>query len=120
RIEQEVEKVLEENHKTKRQEFANKKEAKQAFSANPYKLELIESFSEEPISAYTQGEFFDLCRGPHMPALNKIKAFKILKTSGAYWRGDVKNAMLTRIYAISFPEKKQLKEYLFLLEEAKK
>lgn len=120
KIEAEVEKILSENHKTKRQEFANKAQAKVAFSKNPYKVELIESFSEEPISAYKQGEFFDLCRGPHMAALNKIKAFKILKTSGAYWRGDAARDMLTRVYAISFPEKKRLKEYLHILEEAKK
>jgi len=120
KIEQEVEKVLAENHKTKREEFSSKAQAKEAFSKNPYKLELIDSFKEEPISAYRQGEFYDLCRGPHMPALNKIKAFKVLKTSGAYWRADVNNAMLTRIYAISFPEKKLLKEYLHILEEAKK
>lgn len=120
KIEDEVEKVLSENHKTKRQEFANKAEAKRAFSNNPFKLELIESFAEEPISSYKQGEFVDLCRGPHMASLNKIKAFKVLKTSGAYWRGDSTRDMLTRIYAISFPERKQLKEYLQILEEAKK
>lgn len=120
KIELEVEKVLSENHKTKREEFAGKSQAKEAFSANPYKLELIDGFAEEPISAYKQGEFFDLCRGPHMASLNKIKAFKVLKTSGAYWRGDSTKQMLTRVYAISFPEKKRLKEYLHLLEEAKK
>ncbi len=120
KIEQEVEKVLSENHKTKREEFASKNEAKGAFAKNPFKLELIDSFNEEPISAYKQGEFFDLCRGPHMASLNKIKAFKVLKTSGAYWRGDSNRDMLTRVYAISFPEKKRLKEYLFILEEAKK
>ncbi len=120
KIEQEVDKVLAENHKTKRQEFINKKEAKEAFGKNPYKVELIDGFTEEPISAYSQGEFVDLCRGPHLAALNKIKAFKILKTSGAYWKGDVNRPMLTRIYGISFPDRKRLKDYLTLLEEAKK
>ena len=120
KIEKEVETILAENHKTQRIEFANKGEAKSAFSKNPYKTELIEGFAEEPISAYRQGEFFDLCRGPHLAALNKIKAFKILKTSGAYWKGDSQKEMLTRIYAISFPDKKRLKEYLLMLEEAKK
>lgn len=120
KIEAEVEKILAENHKTKRLEFAGKADAKDAFAKNPYKVELIEGFPEEPISAYRQGEFFDLCRGPHMAALNKIKAFKVLKTSGAYWRGNVEREMLTRIYAISFPDKKRLKEYIQLLEEAKK
>lgn len=120
KIEEEVEKVLSENLKTKRMEFAGKQDASEAFSKNPYKVELIEGFPEEPISAYKQGEFFDLCRGPHMASLNKIKAFKIMKTSGAYWRGDVNRQMLTRVYGISFPEKKRLKEYLQFLEESKK
>lgn len=120
KIEKEVEKILSENYKTERMEFSDKQEARLAFEKNPYKCELIDSFVETPISAYKQGEFFDLCRGPHMAALNKIKAFKILKTSGAYWRGDSNREMLTRVYAISFPDKKRLKEYVLLLEEAKK
>lgn len=121
KIEQEVEKILSENHKTQRVEFSNKQEARKAFAANPYKCELIDSFDEKGgFSAYRQGEFFDLCRGPHMASLGKIKAFKVLKTSGAYWRGDSTKEMLTRVYAISFPDRKQLKEYLQILEEAKK
>lgn len=120
KIEAEVEKVLAENHKTVRIQFANKKEAREAFSKNPYKCELIDSFSDESITGYRQGEFFDLCRGPHMAAMNKIRAFKLLKTSGAYWRGDSNREMLTRVYAISFPDKKRLKDYLLLVEEAKK
>jgi threonyl-tRNA synthetase len=120
RIEKEVEAVLKENHKTERMEFASRAEARSVFSKNPYKCELIDGFPEEPISAYRQGEFFDLCRGPHLAALNKIKAFKILKTSGAYWRGDSTREMLTRVYAISFPDKKRLKDYLYVIEEAKK
>ncbi|HEY4255271.1 MAG TPA: TGS domain-containing protein, partial [Chlamydiales bacterium] len=120
KIEKEVEAVLSGNFKTERLEFANKAEARKAFATNPYKCELIDGFNEEPISAYRQGEFFDLCRGPHMAALGKIKAFKVLKTSGAYWRGDSTKEMLTRVYAISFPDRKRLKEYLLMLEEAKK
>jgi threonyl-tRNA synthetase len=120
KIEKEVEAVLAENPKIERLEFANKVEAKNAFLHNPYKRELIEGFEGDSISAYRQGEFMDLCRGPHMAALGKIKAFKVLKTSGAYWRGDSTREMLTRIYGISFPDKKRLKEYLLLLEEAKK
>lgn len=120
KIEKEIEKVLSENLKTERFEFASKNEAKEAFGENPYKCELIEGFEETPISAYKQGEFFDLCRGPHLASLNKIKAFKVLKTSGAYWRGDSKREMLTRIYGISFPDRKRLKDYLQFLEEAKK
>lgn len=120
KIEEEVEKILSANYVTVRKEFSGKREAKEAFSKNPYKMELIEGFPEEPISAYSQGEFVDLCRGPHVASLKKIRAFKVLKTSGAYWRGDSKNEMLTRVYAISFPDRKLLKEYLVLLEEAKK
>lgn len=121
KIEEEVEKIIHENHKPERMEFASKSEAIERFAHNPYKKELIGELGESsPISGYHQGEFFDLCRGPHLPALSKIKAFKVLKTSGAYWRGDSNKEMLTRIYAISFPDKKRLKEYLFMLEEAKK
>ena len=120
RIEKEVEKILAENLSPQRFEFANKEEAKKEFKDNPYKCELIDSFEELPISAYRQGEFVDLCRGPHLASLNKIKAFKLLKNSGAYWRGDSTREMLTRIYGISFPDRKRLKEYLLLLEEAKK
>lgn len=119
RIEKEMEKVVLENHKPKR-EVLTKKEALLAFKDNKYKQELIESFEDQEITGYRQGEFFDLCRGPHMPNLGKVKALKVLKTSGAYWKGDAKNAMLTRIYAITFPDKKLLKEYLHTLEEAKK
>lgn len=120
KIEQEVQKIIDENYQPKRSEFASKKEAILTFCNNPYKKELIEGFPEGVISAYTQGEFVDLCRGPHLPSLGKIKAFKILKTSGAYWKGDANREMLTRVYAISFPDRKMLKDYLFLLEEAKK
>ncbi|MBS3905207.1 MAG: threonine--tRNA ligase [Simkania sp.] len=119
-IEQEVQKIVQENYRPERQEFKNRQAALDAFGSNPYKKELIEGFEEGIFSAYRQGEFFDLCRGPHLPALGKIKAFKVLKTSGAYWRGDQDREMLTRIYAISFPDRKLLKEYLFVLEEAKK
>lgn len=120
-IENEVEKIIAENYASKRMVLKNKKEALERFKDNPYKCELIEGLKEgDEISAYTQGEFFDLCRGPHMANLGKIKAFKILKLSGAYWRGDAQREMLTRIYATAYPDRKALKEYLFLLEEAKK
>ncbi len=119
KIEKEALKITEENYQTKRKEFSSKKEALDHFANNKYKTELIESF-DGLISGYEQGEFFDLCRGPHLPNLGKIKAFKVLKTSGAYWKGDSTKEMLTRVYAISFPDRKQLKEHLFMLEEAKK
>lgn len=85
-----------------------------------YKLELIDGLEDGQITFYKQGQFTDLCRGPHIPNTGFIKAAKILNVAGAYWRGDEKRKQLTRIYAITFPKEKELKEYLFLLEEAKK
>ena len=85
-----------------------------------YKLELIGELEDGTITFYQQGEFIDLCRGPHIPSTGMIKAIKLLKVAGAYWRGDEKRKQLTRIYGITYPDKKQLKEYLFMLEEAKK
>ena len=121
KIEKEVQKIIDENYRPERKVFKGKKEALEQFKDNPYKREMIEGFKEgDEITGYSQGEFLDLCRGPHLPNLGKIKAFKVLKTSGAYWKGDSKREMLTRIYGISFPDRKLLKEYLFLLEEAKK
>ena len=94
-------------------------EALEVFAGNPYKVEMIEAL-EGGITAYRQGGFIDLCRGPHVPGTGQIKAVKVLKVAGAYWRGDAANQQLQRIYAIAFPDKKQLKEHLHLLEEAKK
>ena len=88
--------------------------------ADPYKLELIDGLQDGSITFYTQGNFTDLCRGPHIPNTGFIKAVKLLRVAGAYWRGDEKNKQLTRIYGITFPKDKELKEYLTLLEEAKK
>ena len=85
-----------------------------------YKLDLLERLEDGNITLYTQGNFTDLCRGPHIPNTGFIKAVKILNIAGAYWKGDEKNKMLTRIYGITFPKDKELKEYLVLLEEAKK
>ena len=87
---------------------------------NKYKLELIKDLEDGEITFYTQGEFTDLCKGPHIPNTGVIKAVKLLNVAGAYWRGDEKNTQLTRIYGISFPKKKELNEHLELLEEAKK
>lgn len=121
KIESEVKKIIKENFTTNREVISSKEEALAKFVNNPYKQELISELPDgEDISCYTQGEFTDLCRGPHMPKLGKVKAFKILKTSGAYWRGDSQKEMLTRIYAISFPDKARLKSHLHFLEEAKK
>ncbi len=86
-----------------------------------YKAEIIESIpSDEDLSLYKQGEFIDLCRGPHVPSTGKLKAFKLMKLAGAYWRGDSNNEMLQRIYGTAWPNKKALKQYLHRLEEAEK
>ncbi len=85
-----------------------------------YKLELLEDLEDGDITFYKQGEFTDLCKGPHIPNTGFIKAIKLVKTAGAYWRGDEKNKQLTRIYGITFPKNKELIEYLEILEEAKK
>jgi len=85
-----------------------------------YKLDLLERLEDGNISLYTQGNFTDLCRGPHIPNTGFIKAVKVLSIAGAYWKGDEKNKMLTRVYGIGFPKDKELKDYLILLEEAKK
>jgi len=100
----------------------SKAEALQKFQdkGDEYKVELISDLADGTITLYSQGNFTDLCRGPHLPHTGEIKAIKLLSVAGAYWRGDEKRKMLTRIYGISFPKKKMLDEYLVLLEEAKK
>ena len=86
-----------------------------------YKVEIIREIEPDvPVSIYTQGDFTDLCRGPHIPSTGKIKAFKLLNVAGAYWRGDSRNKMLTRIYGTSFATQKELKNYLNFIEEAKR
>jgi threonyl-tRNA synthetase len=85
-----------------------------------YKLDLLQGLNDGDISFYTQGAFTDLCRGPHIPATGSIKAIKLTSISGAYWKGDEKNKMLTRVYGITFPNKQELDAYLLMLEEAKK
>ncbi len=87
---------------------------------DPYKLELIDGLEDGQITFYTQGGFTDLCRGPHIPHTGFIKAIKLMNIAGAYWRGNEKNKMLTRIYGVTFPAQKELDEYLVLLEEAKR
>lgn len=100
----------------------SKKDAVEMFSARDehYKVELINELEDGTITTYTQGEFTDLCRGPHLPNTSYIKAVKVLSAAGAYWRGDEKRPQLTRLYGITFPKKKLLDEYLLMLEEAKK
>ena len=100
----------------------SKKEAISYFTekGDEYKLELLEDLEDGEITFYTQGDFTDLCRGPHLPNTSNIKAVKITSTAGAYWRGDENRQQLTRLYGITFPKAKELKEYLQMLEEAKK
>ncbi|HHI03933.1 MAG TPA: threonine--tRNA ligase [Candidatus Woesearchaeota archaeon] len=119
KIEQEMKKIVDENIKIERDEVS-KKEALNLFNDNPYKQELIKEIKDEKISIYKQGNFIDFCRGPHVPSTGKLKAFKLTKLAGAYWRGDAKNKQLQRVYGISFPDKKQLNAYINLLEEAEK
>ena len=100
----------------------SKKDAVQYFTLknDEYKLELLEGLSDGDITFYSQGNFTDLCKGPHIPSTSFIKAVKVLSVAGAYWRGDEKRKQMTRIYAITFPKAKELEEYMTLLEEAKK
>jgi len=100
----------------------SKKEALDLFTrkGDEYKLELINDLEDGTISLYSNGDFVDLCRGPHLPSTEAIKAIKLINVAGAYWRGDEKRKMLTRIYGITFPEQKMLNDYLVFLEEAKK
>ncbi|MBU7319421.1 threonine--tRNA ligase [Paenibacillus oleatilyticus] len=121
-IEQEMERIVRENVPITRR-VVSRGEAVQMFEAleDPLKLELIRDLPDETVlSLYEQGEFVDLCRGPHLPSTGRIKAFKLLSVAGAYWRGDSNNKMLQRIYGTAFPKKAELDEHLHLLEEAKK
>ncbi len=121
-IEEEMARIVKEDLPLVRHEMA-KEEAIKYFAdkGETYKVELIEGLEEdEPISFYSQGEFTDLCAGPHVPSTGRIKVFKLLSVAGAYWRGDEKNKMLQRIYGTSFEKKKDLEEYLNMLEEAKR
>ena len=119
KIEEEMKKIIKENISIERFSLS-RKEALELMKDQPYKKELIEELPEgEEISFYKQGDFTDLCAGPHLESTGKVKVIKILSSSGAYWRGSEKNKMLQRIYAISFPKASQLEEHLKLLEEAK-
>ena len=121
-IEEEMKKIIKEDLEIERFELPREEAIKfMEEKDEPYKVELISELPEgEVISFYKQGEFTDLCRGPHLPTTGAVKAVKLLSSSGAYWRGDEKNKMLQRIYGISFPKASELEEYLNMLEEAKK
>lgn len=120
-IEEKILELARNKNDFKRREVS-KAEAIEYFTAkgDPYKVELLNELEDGSITFYEQGNFVDLCRGPHIPNTEKVKAVKLMNLAGAYWRGDEKRKMLTRIYGITFPQQKELKEYLELLEEAKK
>ncbi|RIP34102.1 threonine--tRNA ligase [Staphylococcus gallinarum] len=119
KIEKTMKQIVNENYPVERK-VVSRNEAKDFFSDDPYKLELIDAIPEdESVTLYSQGEFTDLCRGVHVPTTAKIKEFKLLSTAGAYWRGDSNNKMLQRIYGTAFFDKKDLKAHLKMLEERK-
>ena len=121
KIEKEMKKIAKDGKRIVRHEIS-KKEALEMFKDDPYKLDLIGNMDENDttISCYTQGDFTDLCRGPHVESVKELKHFKLLKVSGAYWKGDANNKMLQRIYGVCFRNEEDLQEHLYLLEEAKK
>ncbi len=119
KIEERMKEIVKRNLPIKRREVT-REEAERIFADQPYKLELIRELEDEVITVYEQGDFVDLCRGPHVSYTSKIKAFKLLSVAGAYWRGSEKNPMLQRIYGTAFPNKQELEDYLTRLEEARK
>lgn len=120
-IENKMKDIVEKNLPFKKVEI-KKQEAEKFFNEKDavYKLELLKDIADDEVSLYQQGDFIDLCRGPHIPSTKKVKAFKLLSVAGAYWRGNEKNKMLQRIYGISFHKKSALEQYLKLKEEAKR
>ncbi len=119
KVEEEMKKIIKERSQPRRIDYQSKEDALNQFGDNPFKKEMIENL-EEGLSAYQHGEFVDLCRGPHLQHMGLIQAFKIMKTSGAYWRGDAEKEQLTRVYAVSYPDKQLLSAHLRFLEEAQK
>ena len=120
-IEKEMKKIIKDGKRIVRHEIS-KSEALEMFKDDPYKIDLITRMDENEnvISCYTQGDFTDLCRGPHVDTVKELKHFKLLKVSGAYWKGDSKNKMLQRIYGVCFKTEEDLNKYLEFLEEAKR
>lgn len=119
RIEQEMSKIINKDYRFER-ESITKDEALKLFKKEPYKLELIKELTDEDVTIYKNGDFVDLCKGPHLSSTGEIKAFKLLSIAGAYWRGSEKNPMLQRIYGTALASRKALDEHLRLLEETKK
>lgn len=118
KLEKEMKKIVKEDKLIKRLDLSLE-EALAMFKGDPYKEDLLSRMEDEEITAYQQGEFIDLCRGPHVRSTKELKHFKLLKVSGAYWKGDANNKMLQRVYGIVFDTKEELDEHLKLLEEAK-
>lgn len=121
RIEEKMKEIIKAKSPFKRKEIS-KQEAVKLFESlgETYKLEILDEIEDEKVSIYEEGNFIDLCRGPHLPHTGYVKAFKLLSVAGAYWRGDERNKMLQRIYGTAFPTRQQLEEYLKFLEEVKK
>ena len=119
KIEKEMKKIAKDGKRIVRKEIS-KEEALEMFADDPYKIDLIQDLEDGTITCYQQGEFIDLCRGPHVETVKLLKNFKLLKHSGAYWKGDAENKMLQRIYGVCYPTKEELEEHLHMLEEAKK
>ncbi|SDJ78802.1 threonine--tRNA ligase [Sediminibacillus albus] len=120
RIEKEMNNIVSENLAIKREELS-REQAKELFASDRLKLELLAAIpDDQAVTVYRQGEFVDLCRGPHLPETKHIKAFKLTHVSGAYWRGDSSNHMLQRIYGVAFPSRTAMEEYFHFVEEAEK
>ena len=119
KIEKEMKKICKDGKRIVREEIS-KDEALEMFADDPYKLDLISNLEEGTITCYRQGDFTDLCRGPHVETVKACRNFKLLKHSGAYWKGDKDNKVLQRIYGVCLPTPEELEEHLNLLEEAKK
>ena len=119
KIEREMKKIAKSDKLIKRLELS-KEEAREMFKGDLYKQDLLDRMEDDNISAYSQGDFIDLCRGPHAKSTKELKHFKLLKVSGAYWKADANNKMLQRVYGICFDTEERLNEYLKFLEEAKK
>lgn len=118
-IEKEMKKIAKDGKRIIREEIS-KQDALEFFKEDPYKIELIQDLEDGNITIYKQGEFADLCRGPHVESVKQCKNFKLIKHSGAYWKGDANNKMLQRIYGVCFETKEALEEHLQMMEEAKK
>ena len=119
KIEKEMKKIAKDGKRIVRKEIS-KAEALEMFKDDPYKIDLISDLEDGTITCYQQGEFIDLCRGPHVETVKQLKNFKLFKHSGAYWKGDANNKMLQRIYGVCFESAEALEEHLEMLEEAKK